>query len=82
MGYRIKDQLGQSEFVAQVDKDQIAVVAVGMCPSRQYNLFAGIFQPKLTASMCSFEHRKNLSKIRGSCTAARFANDELFGQLE
>jgi hypothetical protein len=82
LGHRIKDQLGEAFFITQVDKNQIAVVSIGMCPSSQCYLFAGIFQPKPPASMRSFEHLKNLSKIRVSYTAAHFANDELFRQLE
>jgi len=62
LGFGIKNQLGQAFFVPQVDEYQIAVVSIGMDPAGQGYLFAGIFKPKLPAIVCSFEHRKNLSK--------------------
>jgi hypothetical protein len=55
---RVENDLRQTFPVTQVDEYQIAVVAIGVDPSRQRNFFAGVFQPKLAAIMCSLNHYK------------------------
>ncbi|MBA7682673.1 hypothetical protein ES703_91025 [subsurface metagenome] len=62
LSFGIENQLGQALFVTQVDEYQIAVVAIGMDPAGQRDLFAGGLKTKLPAIVCSFQHCKNLSK--------------------
>ena len=56
LGLGVENNLCQTFPVTQVNEYQIAVVAIGMDPYRQRNFFAGVFQPKLAAIMCSLKH--------------------------
>jgi hypothetical protein len=64
LSFRVKDYLGQTLSVAQVDEYQIAVVAIGMDPSCQRNFLSGVIKPELATIMCSLKHRKIFLKRR------------------
>jgi hypothetical protein len=47
----IEDDLGDAGAVAEVEEDEVAVIAASVDPPHQHNIFAGIAGAKLTAGM-------------------------------